>query len=54
MCYKREKTYEDDTITDKREREKIFGQYDHLRIYGKDYPQRLRESGFDVSEDDFV
>jgi hypothetical protein len=33
----RETTFEDNTITDKAERAKIFGQYDHVRVYGRDY-----------------
>ena len=44
----REQTFEDDTITDKDERTRIFGQYDHRRIYGRDYAERLREAGFEV------
>ena len=47
-------TQEDFTITDPREREKAFGQDDHVRLYGKDYPERLRKAGFKVTEDDFV
>ena len=43
----REKTFEDDTITDPAERTRIFGQYDHRRIYGRDYAARLREAGFE-------
>ena len=43
-------TFEDDTITDKKERAKIFGQYDHVRIYGKDYFNKLRSIGFKVDE----
>lgn len=35
-------------------REKYFQQRDHLRLYGRDYAQRLASSGFDVMEDDFV
>lgn len=38
-------TFEDNTITDKREREKIFGQDDHVRKYGHDYVQRINKSG---------
>ena len=38
----RETTFEDDSITDKKERAKIFGQYDHVRIYGRDYFDKLR------------
>ncbi|MGD1945791.1 MAG: class I SAM-dependent methyltransferase [Croceivirga sp.] len=45
---KREITFEDDSITDKKERAKIFGQYDHVRIYGLDYFDKLRKVGFTV------
>ncbi|TDQ30719.1 class I SAM-dependent methyltransferase [Zeaxanthinibacter enoshimensis] len=47
-----EKTFEDPTITDKAERAKIFGQYDHVRVYGRDYFDILRQAGFKVSEID--
>lgn len=46
----REKTFEDNSIIDKKERAKIFGQYDHVRIYGKDYFEKLRSIGFKVEE----
>jgi SAM-dependent methyltransferase len=49
-----EKTFEDATITDKREREKIFGQDDHVRKYGTDYPERIRQSGLTPREDLYV
>ena len=49
----REKTFEDDTITDPAERTRIFGQYDHRRIYGRDYAARLREVGFEVYDIDY-
>jgi SAM-dependent methyltransferase len=49
-----ETTYEDPKITDPKEREKHFGQYDHLRWHGKDYADRLRKSGFNVEESNFV
>lgn len=51
---KREKTFTDDTITDRRERAKIFGQYDHVRIYGRDYFDKLRSIGFVVTEVDYT
>ena len=51
---KRATTYEDDTITDKKERAKIFGQYDHVRIYGRDYFDKLRSIGFKVEEVDYT
>lgn len=46
----REKTFEDPSITDKHERARIFGQYDHVRIYGQDYFDKLRSVGFIVEE----
>jgi len=50
----REITFEDDSITDKRERAKIFGQYDHVRVYGRDYFDKLRSIGFKVDEVDYT
>src|SRR5699024_2720458 len=50
----REKTFEDDSITDPKERAKIFGQYDHVRIYGRDYFDKLRSISFEVEEVDFT
>jgi len=52
--YARETTYEDSSITDPVEREKAFGQNDHVRWYGRDFPDRLESAGFTVSEDNFV
>lgn len=46
----RESTFEDNTIIDRKERAKIFGQYDHVRIYGLDYFEKLRSVGFKVRE----
>lgn len=47
-------TFSDDTITDQKERAKIFGQYDHVRIYGRDYFEKLRSIGFTVIEEDYT
>ena len=41
-------TDEDPSITDPQERERRFGQDDHVRIYGQDYPVRLSAAGFAV------
>lgn len=49
----RETTFEDNSITSKKLRAKIFGQYDHVRIYGRDYFDKLRTIGFKVEEVDF-
>ena len=46
----RDVTFEDNSITDPKERAKIFGQYDHVRVYGKDYFDKLRSIGFNVEE----
>lgn len=43
-----EKTYEDFSITNPKDRQKHFGQYDHVRWYGMDYFERLKSVGFDV------
>ena len=43
-------TFEDNSITNPKERAKIFGQYDHVRVYGKDYFDKLRSIGFEVKE----
>lgn len=45
-----EETFEDDTITDKKERTRIFGQYDHVRVYGLDYYTKLEKIGFEVHQ----
>lgn len=50
----RAKTFEDNTITDKKERARVFGQYDHVRIYGRDYFDKLRSVGFRVEEVDYT
>ncbi|WP_177762982.1 class I SAM-dependent methyltransferase [Flavobacterium sp. I3-2] len=50
----REVTFEDDTIVDKEERARIFGQYDHVRVYGRDYFDKLRAIGFKVDEVDYT
>ena len=46
----REVTFQDDSITSQKERARIFGQYDHVRIYGIDFFQKLRSIGFEVEE----
>ncbi len=47
-------TFEDPSITDPKERDKVFGQDDHVRLYGKDYPERLEQAGFKVIEERLV
>jgi SAM-dependent methyltransferase len=50
----RETTFADDSITDQKKRAEIFGQYDHVRIYGRDYFDKLRSNGFTVIEEDYT
>ncbi len=47
-------TFEDDSITDPAARTRIFGQYDHRRIYGTDFVDRLREAGFEAEAVDYA
>jgi SAM-dependent methyltransferase len=49
-----DKTFEDPTVVSPKERERLFGQRDHVRRYGPDYKDRLVESGFSVAVDGFV
>ncbi len=50
----RAQTFEDDSITDAKERAKIFGQYDHVRVYGMDYFKKLEQIGFRVEAADYT
>jgi SAM-dependent methyltransferase len=44
-----ETTEEDLSLSDPTAREKRFGQFDHWRIYGRDFPSMLQSAGFQVS-----
>lgn len=44
-------TVEDPTITTPEDRKRVYGQSDHVRRYGPDYADRLRESGFALTID---
>lgn len=48
--YQLEKSFEDNSITDRKERIEKFGQYDHLRVYGMDYYETLKNVGFEVEK----
>jgi SAM-dependent methyltransferase len=49
----RAQTYEDPTITAPEERRKHFLQFDHVRIYGRDYIDRFLKPGFQVEYSDY-
>ncbi|HUF12923.1 MAG TPA: methyltransferase domain-containing protein [Longimicrobiales bacterium] len=50
----RARTFEDPRVREPSERERLFGQADHMRAYGSDYPDRLRRAGFHVRTDRFA
>jgi len=54
ISYTIQKTIEDPSITAPKDRERFFGQHDHVRIYGQDYKKRLERIGFSVIVDDFI
>jgi SAM-dependent methyltransferase len=45
-----DQTYENAAITRPAERDLHFGQHDHVRYYGRDFPERVASRGFDVQE----
>ena len=47
-------TKEDKSIIDPKERERLYWQSDHLRLFGLDYPDKLRNAGFKVTESNFI
>jgi len=47
-------TFEDPSIVSPQDRERLFGQHDHVRIYGRDYTDRLRGAGFQVKQHSFA
>jgi SAM-dependent methyltransferase len=54
ISLKLERTREDPTVTTPEKRITCFGQHDHVRLYARDYADRLRESGFDVEAIDMT
>lgn len=51
---KRDKTFEDSSVISPEERKRLFGDPDHVRIYGRDYKDRLEKAGFEVRMDRYV
>jgi SAM-dependent methyltransferase len=53
--YNNPNTEEDRNVTDPRERERLYWQHDHLRLFGyEDYPARLRAAGFELEIVDVI
>lgn len=42
-------TFEDPAIVEPADRQRVYGHFDHARNYGRDYADRLAESGFSVT-----
>jgi SAM-dependent methyltransferase len=53
-AYDMEKTIEDPSITDPAERQRLFHQHDHFRLYGKDYLERVMAAGFVTGEQNYL
>jgi SAM-dependent methyltransferase len=47
--FNRETTFEDPNIVTPEDREKYYWQKDHVRLFGKDYPNWLEKAGFKVA-----
>jgi SAM-dependent methyltransferase len=52
--YDMEATVEDPSVTDPAERQRLFRQKDHYRLYGKDYLDRVMAAGFIIGEENFL
>ena len=50
----RNETFEDPNVTMPQDRLRVFGQSDHVRVYGRDYKDRLEKAGFSVEVDGYV
>jgi len=47
-------TFEDPSVTRPEDRKRVFGQRDHVRIFGRDYAELLARAGFEVRLDGFA
>jgi SAM-dependent methyltransferase len=57
MCpvdQRRATTLEDPAVLTPRGRDRVFGQSDHVRLYGRDYRDRLVEAGLDVHAEPYL
>ncbi len=57
MCpvdHRQPTTLEDPAVVTPEDRHRAFGQGDHVRLYGRDYPRRLEDAGFEVRVDRYL
>jgi SAM-dependent methyltransferase len=52
--YGRASTFDDPTITTPEARTKAYWQFDHVRLYGRDFGRVLESAGFKVTVDDYL
>lgn len=50
----RDETYDDSSISSPKDRARFYWGFDHLRLYGRDFPKRLAEAGFVVQANYFA
>jgi SAM-dependent methyltransferase len=53
-AYEMNVTLEDPSVTDPEERQRLFRQKDHYRLYGKDYLEKLMAAGFVIGEENYL
>ena len=51
LALDRPNTMEDPSVVSEKDRKRLYGQKDHLRLYGLDYFDRLAQAGFVVERD---
>lgn len=54
LDFNRTQTYENSAIKSDKERKLHFGQYDHQRLYGLDFPDRLKKAGFVIPDKNYL
>ena len=52
--YDKTKTFEDPKYNTPELRDKYYGQFDHLRLYGSDFKDKLINAGFTIKSDDYI
>jgi hypothetical protein len=51
--YERAETFEDSSVVSPEARERLFWQADHVRLYGRDFEERLEGAGFAVTVESY-
>lgn len=51
---RRDSTFENPAVTTPEDRHRVFGQSDHVRLYGRDFAERVAAAGFAVRTDRYL